>query len=412
MAGPTEAEIRQWLRGYVDTNLQVEQLTTMVARFNDLIVDMVPELADPELRRDLEESTAAQIRLFMGGVIEDLPPPVPPTEARALARSIARRGLDLRVLMQTYHAGQQAGVQFLTDTVAEAGLDQEFERAVILRLYARTSTWLNLSMEQLTDTYTEERERGLRDAFTRRAETVRAVLAGDEDVDVEAASRRLGYRLAGRHLACVLWTDSAGDDDVIGTLDRFANRIASALGSGTALTVPSGARGLWAWIATDTTADPRSLAGMRGDAAAHGLRVAFGVRAAGVEGFRRGHREALAAREVAQFASGTGWLTDYRDVELVHLLRADPDAMRALVSRELTGIDGFDATSARLRETLAVYLHCAGSPEAAGRELGVHKNTVRYRIQRIEELLGHDIESRRLHLELALLAAAAYPRGT
>ena len=38
----------------------------------------------------------------------------------------------------------------------------------------------------------------------------------------------------------------------------------------------------------------------------------------------------------------------------------------------------------------------------AARELGVHKNTVRYRIQRIEELLGHDIDSRRLQIEVAL----------
>ena len=38
----------------------------------------------------------------------------------------------------------------------------------------------------------------------------------------------------------------------------------------------------------------------------------------------------------------------------------------------------------------------------------MHKNTVRYRIQRIEELLGHPIEARSLPLEIALACVATY----
>ncbi|WP_169589808.1 helix-turn-helix domain-containing protein [Antrihabitans stalactiti] len=82
--------------------------------------------------------------------------------------------------------------------------------------------------------------------------------------------------------------------------------------------------------------------------------------------------------------------------------------MRALVARELAGIDGLDANSQRLRETLHAYIRNLNSPDAAARSLGVHKNTVRYRIQRIEELLGHDIASRRVQLEVALECVAVY----
>ena len=396
---PSESEMRAWLRAYVDEHLAPDQLSALAARFNDTIVELVPELADHELRRDLEGSTAAQIRLFLGGVADNLRPPEPPAEARDLARSIARRGLELRVLMKTYHAGHQAGVRFLADTIAAAGLEQDFERAVMWRLYARTSEWLNDAIEHLTDTYTEERERGLRDAFTRRAETVRVILAGD-DVEIGSATAQLGYRLAGRHLSCVVWADGAADDDVIGSLDRFAQRVASTLGARSALTVPSGARGLWAWVPVG--AEVRDVGGLRDEARAQDVRVAVGVPARGIEGFRRSHREALAARRIA----GDRWITDYREVELLHLLSADPEGRDALVARELAGIDGADANSARLRDTLAAYLRFGGSPDLTGRVLGVHKNTVRYRVQRIEELLGHDVDSRRLHLELALLCAA------
>ena len=400
MPMPTDAEMRAWLHAYVDERLRAEELQPLVARFNNAIVEMVPELADHELRRDLEVSTTAQIRAFLGGIADNVAPPEPPQEARDLARSIARRGLDLRVLMKTYHAGHQAGVQFLADTIADAGVDQDFERAVMWRLYARTSEWLNASIEHLTDTYTAERERGLHSAFTRRAETVRAILTGDE-VDLDSASSRIGYRLAGTHLACVLWIEGVVDDDAVAALERSANRIAAAVGADAVLTVPSGARGLWAWLAVDGEWRRRSCAGA--EAPRPGVRAAIGIPGRGIDGFRRSHQEALAARRFA----ADGWITDYRDIELVHLLSADSDGIAALVARELAGIDGADANSARLRDTLAAYLRCGGSPDLAGRALGVHKNTVRYRIQRIEELLGHDIESRRLHLELALLAVAS-----
>ncbi|MBX4379017.1 hypothetical protein K4H02_28575, partial [Mycobacterium tuberculosis] len=70
----------------------------------------------------------------------------------------------------------------------------EIERAVMLRMFDRTTKWISLSVELLTDTYMEERERVLRAALNRRTETVHALLAG-EDLDADQASVRLGYRL-------------------------------------------------------------------------------------------------------------------------------------------------------------------------------------------------------------------------
>ena len=63
---------------------------------------------------------------------------------------------------------------------------------------------------------------------------------------------------------------------------------------------------------------------------------------------------------------------------------------------------GEDEPSVRLRETLGSVLSHQGNFEAAARQLAVHKNTVRYRVQQIEERLGRRINHRTLHLELAL----------
>ena len=56
----------------------------------------------------------------------------------------------------------------------------------------------------------------------------------------------------------------------------------------------------------------------------------------------------------------------------------------------------------RLRATVRVYLEENLSPARAARRLGIHQNTVVYRVKQTEELLGHAIEQRRLQLEVAL----------
>jgi DNA-binding PucR family transcriptional regulator len=58
--------------------------------------------------------------------------------------------------------------------------------------------------------------------------------------------------------------------------------------------------------------------------------------------------------------------------------------------------------AARLRATLRVYLEENLSPARAARRLGIHQNTVVYRVKRAEEILGHSIEQGRLELEVSL----------
>ena len=58
----------------------------------------------------------------------------------------------------------------------------------------------------------------------------------------------------------------------------------------------------------------------------------------------------------------------------------------------------------RLRETARAFLVTGGSHTAAAEMLHLHKNTVQYRVQRVEELLGRPLRESRLEVELALLA--------
>ncbi|HEY3466832.1 MAG TPA: helix-turn-helix domain-containing protein, partial [Amycolatopsis sp.] len=59
--------------------------------------------------------------------------------------------------------------------------------------------------------------------------------------------------------------------------------------------------------------------------------------------------------------------------------------------------------------TLTAWLHAQGDPAAAGKRLGVHENTVRYRLRKMTELTTLDLRdgSKRLALTIELAALDA-----
>ena len=86
----------------------------------------------------------------------------------------------------------------------------------------------------------------------------------------------------------------------------------------------------------------------------------------------------------------------YADLPASRLLLAGAGA-RELADRALAGLAGQGDT---LAESLLVFLAENGSWEAAAAQLGVHRHTLRRRIQRIEELTGRDLTSMEDRVEL------------
>src|SRR5204862_6181189 len=105
--------------------------------------------------------------------------------------------------------------------------------------------------------------------------------------------------------------------------------------------------------------------------------------------------EAAEAARVASSAraSRRGVIT-YGDVELVSLLASDFERARRFVATELGPLAAVDEAMGRLRATVLSFLDAKGSNVRAARVLHVHQNTVIYRINRAEELLGHPVTGR------------------
>jgi PucR family transcriptional regulator, purine catabolism regulatory protein len=71
-----------------------------------------------------------------------------------------------------------------------------------------------------------------------------------------------------------------------------------------------------------------------------------------------------------------------------------------------------EESAGSLVETLRAYLHHSGNTRAVCEELFIHRNTLSYRLRRIEELLGANLSDGRLRAVLLLALAITEPGGT
>ena len=97
-------------------------------------------------------------------------------------------------------------------------------------------------------------------------------------------------------------------------------------------------------------------------------------------------------------------MTSFGEVAPLALMSGSIELLQAWVIETLGALADSDEPTARLRDTLRVFLQENGSYKATAERLTLHKNTVQYRVRKAEEGLGRPIGDDRLNLELALLA--------
>jgi DNA-binding PucR family transcriptional regulator len=402
---PQDFDVEAWMRDLVATTLLEGEFERLVRRLDDEIMADIPAIAeDPELAAILDHSTRGQLTAFVAAVISQPTEIRPAPEAFAFAREIARRGLEMSLLLRVYRSGQQAALRYVTELVQHSDADLEVRPDALIRLWGNAIDWFNISVEYLIAAYAEEREAVLRSTLARRAQVVDAILVGDP-VDQDDASALLGHPLRAQQTALIVWAEDRGpDQDQIGRLEAVAARIAAKSGAPRPLVIPQGSARAWAWLATERGVDVARIAADQ-VRASDKVRVAHGTTAPGPAGFRASHREATAAVRLARDLPRRR-VVGYGEFEVLSLVSHDRAAMEAFVRRELGGLARPDAATARLRETVLAIQQ--GGINAAAGALNLHRNTVRYRLQQAEALLGHSLDERRLEVELALRCAAVF----
>jgi DNA-binding PucR family transcriptional regulator len=371
-----------------------------------LIID-IPELkVDDALVSLLAASVEANVSTLLdviehGMALDSLDAPAVAIE---YARRVAQRGIPLHALIRAYRVGHARFLQWCLDEVPQQTDDAAVARALICRLLEQSFSYIDRISEQMISAYQHERDRWLLTQGAVRAVRVRALL-DHERVDVNRTEAALGYRLNQHHVGLIAWMPEATPiGEALTGLDRLSTVLANELNcAGRPLYVPCDEAAAWSWL---PMGGHKHVAWERltRAVAAHGsaARVAIGDPAAGVDGFRQTHQQALRAQGVAVAARPGSQVTTFAEVGPIALLSADLEASRGWVWLVLGGLANDDESTGRLRETMRVFLAANGSYQTAAERLAIHKNTVQYRIRKAQEAVGRPTQDRRSDLELAL----------
>ncbi|WP_328631045.1 PucR family transcriptional regulator [Streptomyces sp. NBC_00356] len=152
----------------------------------------------------------------------------------------------------------------------------------------------------------------------------------------------------------------------------------------------------------DTSGTAERLAPLLADGHAA---IGTGEPATGPTGLRRSLDEARNALRVAALATGTVRTADPGSLSSYELLLAAvPDDVRRFYRERLIGVvERYDAAhGSDLVATLSAFLDASGSWQRCAEQLHIHVNTLRYRLQRVEQLTGHSLATLRDRIDFCL----------
>lgn len=352
----------------------------------------VPDLPMDEIAR-ATEATLLQICQSLAGQ----PAGVQFIEQyRGFSREAARRGTHVRLIVDVMRVVQQ---RWVGSFLAALGTPSSADLQVVLTVTAQV---FDAAADTILGEYVVAREHLMEGQLAQRRGLVQAVIDG-HTVDPDLIRRQLGIDIGHHHLAMILWFPgmAAGYE-----LERVAKQAAADFGDATVLTMSVEDGQMWAWIST-ASAHPPALVDRL--AAMHpsvpGVRLALGPVAHGPNGFRRTHLQARDAADTARSSRMSTAVTTWAGTGLLTLLGRDLERARWFVQAHLGPLSRDDAQTAEQRATLRSYLDSNHSLLQTASMQHVHRNTVVYRIRKIEEALGHPIAERQTDLYCAVLLA-------
>ena len=372
------------------------------------------ELTEDDTRHAIEGSMLSLLRRLSG----DAAVPVLNERQLILARVMARLDWPYERYVLGLRMAQDMALEALLARAVTWG--RESDRApLLLAVTHGVAAFFDDSIRAVLTEFLAERQRAIAQSVAERRRHVAALIGGHE-VPADVAAAALGIDLAYHHLALILWRPGAsrsnGNDAARWSkaqLELAVNRAAGRLRAPTVLTMPpddalTDIRGdaMLCWLTSPVPFSASYLENLTElFASAREIRVAVGVPAQGPAGFRRSHLAAVDAYQVASASARIG-VTGFADVGVLALLSADRERAGWFVSEELGKLADPGPTLDDLRETALCYLETGRNLMDTARQLHVHRNTVVYRVAKIERLLGRPLDERPFATQAALTLAA------
>jgi sugar diacid utilization regulator len=222
-----------------------------------------------------------------------------------------------------------------------------------------------------------------------RRDLVDELLSGTDESSALARAQVLGHDLERRHRVVVVEGHGRVHDK-----DAFfhaVRRAARSLHVGSLMV----ARGAAVVVLADNDVDwERFRAAVLTTLGGGRCRVGIGDCCEGPSAFPRSYREAQLALKMQHVVRVEDRATCYEDLGVYRILCEveDPRAVERLVRRWLGSLLDYDSRKGSdLVHTLSRYLGCGGNYDATASALSVHRSTLKYRLQRIREISGHDL---------------------
>ncbi len=305
----------------------------------------------------------------------------------ALGRAQARAGRTLDELMSFYRIAAQT----MWRRLAEVGAAEGIEPQHLYRLAETGFGCVDEISTQAAAGFAEEQSHRSGASHSRRSELVRLLL---EEAQPAPEVLAVAAHAVGVELSPLLAM-------YVGPAERYDPFMRSL--SDQILLGPR--EGEFVGVLLDPEGPGRRRA-LAGAAARAGVQLALGPVVALADA-RRSLARARALRHLANAGlldGGALLEAEHHDVAL--LLSADPRLAGELAARMLAPLQAVRgaSTRAKLEATLRAWLATPGQRKAIAHALGVHPQTVRYRMLRLRELFGPllDDPQRRFELELAL----------
>jgi hypothetical protein len=381
------------LAGAIDVEVMAARLAEVILRevFSHVID---PEILRPVLTEAMAEELAYLSDLLAANItLRDISAPA----AVAFAEEVGRQGLSDQNLERSYRVGIEALWDSWMNVVDEHSRRTgdsvvDVVRASIPLFFGVVDRMLLVSL----DAYQRAASARRQTREHRRRRLVDQMLDGTLVTPGADAERFIGYRFAHHHLAGVLDAGDRAEDK------KLADELKRVSHAADWLVLERDGRPTELWLGLRAALSGATRAALATRVASSGRRIAFGDVAAGLEGFRSSMWSARDAAAIqAMLGDDVPQVLWADDVRIETLALANPDGARAMVSSELGTVLERGLLTRRVRETLEAWL-ATGSYVGAAARLGVHEQTVRQRLHRLEEALGRSLHSRRTELHVAL----------
>lgn len=337
----------------------------------------------------LVEDRFGRLRSWTGPGRPDPYPEPDPARHEEMLQEGARRGGPVRIKDRLISVirprGEVLGVLALVDP-----LDDADEYTLFALEHAATSLALEMShLRQLAEV-----------ELRLHRELVDDLLGGTDETSAYARSEAFGHDLHRiQYVVVVQWKSQVSDD----AFARTVGRAASAVGMPSLVTRRSDHVVL---VAEGRPHEHALYEALARETGTNDGTIGVSARCDTPDGIPGRYQEALRALEVRRRSRSRYGTTFFDDLGLYRILGPGNDyqELEGFVREWLGQLVDYDGRHrAALVETLSRYFDCGGNYAETAESLAIHRSTLRYRLQRIREISGHDLTNveDRLNLQVA-----------